>query len=285
VNQLGANTWIWTSPPTDGWLAVNVPRLKEMGFDLVELPVENPGDWAPGRTAELLQEHGLGAAVCAVMPPGRDLSTEDPEVVESTSAYLRYCVDTAAILGARTVGGPIYAPVGRKWRIDADGRRKLYTQLAGRLEPLADYAGERGVRLALEPINRFETSVINTVDQALEVVEAVDSPALGLLLDTFHMNIEEKHPAEAVRTADDKLFHFHACGTDRGAPGEDHTDWDSIADALEEIGYDGPVCVESFTAENETIATAAAIWRPLAPSQDDIATRGLSFLRGLLLKT
>lgn len=161
-------------------------------------------------------------------------------------------------------------------------RRRLVRRLVEELRSLGDYAGERGVRLAVEPLNRFETSVINTTEQALEVVETVDSPACGLLLDTFHMNIEEKEPAAAIRAAGTRLLHFHACGSDRGAPGDDHLDWRSIAGALRGIRYEGPLCIESFTAENETIATAASIWRPLAPRQDDIATRGLSFLGELL---
>jgi D-psicose/D-tagatose/L-ribulose 3-epimerase len=115
----------------------------------------------------------------------------------------------------------------------------------------------------------------------MEVVEAVGSPAVGLLLDIFHMNIEEKSFSQAIRTAGASLFHFHACGSDRGAPGGDHIDWGPISEALREVDYRGHLCIESFTTENEAIATATSIWRPLANSQDEIATRGLDFLRGL----
>ena len=114
----------------------------------------------------------------------------------------------------------------------------------------------------------------------MEVVDRVDSPAGGILLDTFHMNIEEKDQAAAIRLVGDKLVHFHACGNDRGAPGADHIDLDGIAAALREIGYDGAVVIESFTSENQTIARAAAIWRPLAATQDALAQEGLAFLRG-----
>ena len=147
------------------------------------------------------------------------------------------------------------------------------------LRPVVDYAGERGVRLGIEPLNRFETSLINTAEQAVEVVDRIDSPACGIMLDTFHMNIEEKLPAQAIRAVGPRLVHFHACGIDRGTPGADHTDWDAIADALRETKYEGAVVIESFTSENKTIATAASIWRPLASSQDEIAIEGLAFLR------
>jgi D-psicose/D-tagatose/L-ribulose 3-epimerase len=114
----------------------------------------------------------------------------------------------------------------------------------------------------------------------MEVVDRVDSPAVGVLLDTFHMNIEEKDQATAIRLAGTKLAHFHACGNDRGAPGADHIAWETITAALHEIGYDGAVVIESFTPDNQTIARAAAIWRPLAETQDALARDGLAFLRG-----
>lgn len=279
---IGANAWIWFSPANDERIAALAPRLRSWGFDILELPVENPGDWDPSRAAETLLEHGLRATVCAVMPPGRELAAADSATVGATQDYLRRCIDAAAAVkgeGPGVVAGPMYTSVGRLWRLAPGERAALLEELAGSLAPLAAYAGERGVRLAVEPLNRFETSVFNTAEQALELVDMVDSPALGILLDTFHMNVEEKDLAAAVRAVGPNLAHFHACGTDRGTPGDDHTDWTGISSALAEIGYDGPVCIESFTAENETIATAAAIWRPLAASQDDIATGGLRFLR------
>lgn len=282
MNPIGVNTWIWTSPLTDAGLAHLAPKLDSWGFDLAELPVEDVLDWDPARAAEVLLEHGLGATVCAVMPPGRELVAADHATVTATQGYVRSCVDAAATVGSGIVAGPLYASVGRKWRVGAMERHKLVRELAANLAPLAEYAGERGVRLAVEPLNRFETSLINTVEQAMEVVEVVDSSALGVLLDTFHMNIEERDLPAAVRLAGDRLFHFHACANDRGAPGADHLDWNGISVALGDVGYDGTVVIESFTAENETIATAAAIWRPLADSQDDLATEGLAFLRRTL---
>src|ERR671910_404919 len=112
-----------------------------------------------------------------------------------------------------------------------------------------------------------------------KVVDRLDSPAVGVMLDTFHMNIEEKDQAAAIRLVGDKLVHFHACGNDRGAPGSDHIAWDAIDAALRETGYDGALVIESFTPDNQTIARAAAIWRPLAETQDALAQEGLAFLR------
>jgi D-psicose/D-tagatose/L-ribulose 3-epimerase len=278
-NPIGANTWIWVSPPTDERLASLAPRVKAMGFDLIELPVESRGDWDPARTADLLGNLGLGASLCVAMGPDRDFVSTDAATVASTQDYLRYCIDAVATLGGNVVAGPIYAPVGRTGLLD--DRAGDIKRLVENLVPVVDYAGDRGVRLGIEPLNRFETSLINTAAQVIDVVDQIDSPACGVLLDTFHMNIEEKHPADAIRAVGSRLVHFHTCGVDRGTPGADHLDWQAISDALTDVGYDGALVIESFTSENKMIATAASIWRPLASSQDEIAAGGLAFLRGL----
>jgi D-psicose/D-tagatose/L-ribulose 3-epimerase len=281
MNPLGANTWIWVSPLTDDRLATLAPRIAAWGFDVIELPIEQLGDWDPEQARRLLDHLGLKATTCAVMPSSRDLVVDDPAIVAATDEYIRGCIDVAARIGAGVVCGPIYASVGRTWLLEADDRRETIARLVANLRPLADEATARGVVLALEPLNRFETSLINTVDQALEVVEAVDSPGLGIALDTFHMSIEEKDPAAAIVRAGPRLAHFQASGSDRGAPGNDHLDWPAIAEAIARVGYGGPICIESFTSENQAIARGAAIWRPLERSQDAIATDGIAFLRQL----
>ncbi|MEV0202871.1 sugar phosphate isomerase/epimerase family protein [Nonomuraea sp. NPDC050691] len=276
--MIGVNTWVWVSPLTDESLAALAPRIAAWGFDVVELPVEHPGDWDPHRAADLLDGLGLGASVVLAMPPGRELVGASPRQVQDTQDYLRHCVDVAAAVGAPAVSGPAYASVGRAWPMSPDERRALYTELSENLRPVVAYAAERGIRIGVEPLNRYETSVINTVEQALEALPE----ECGLALDTYHMNIEEKDPLGAVRLAGARIEHLQVCGTDRGAPGGDHFDWPGFAAAVRDVGYRGPLVIESFTADNTTIATAASVWRPLAPSQDALATEGLAFLRTLM---
>jgi D-psicose/D-tagatose/L-ribulose 3-epimerase len=277
-NPVGASAWIWRSPVTDSELEWLVPHVASLGFDSLELPVEEAGAWDPSRTASLLAHHGLGATVCCVMSPGRDL-TADAAVAAETADYLAKCVDAAAAVGSPVVSGPMYAPVGKLWRQSASERAATLRQVADALRPVAEHAASAGVSLGVEPLNRFETSLVNTAEQGLELVSLVDSPACGLLLDSFHLNIEERDPAEAIRAAGSHLVHFHACANDRGAPGADHLDWQAISAALP-AGI--PVAIESFTAENDAIAVAAAVWRPLAESPDALARDGLAFLRNLL---
>ncbi|MFC6081650.1 sugar phosphate isomerase/epimerase family protein [Sphaerisporangium aureirubrum] len=276
--MIGVNTWVWVSPLTDDTLAALAPRIADWGFDVVELPVEQPGDWDPARAAALLEGLGLRASVVLTMPPGRELVGASPQTVQETQDYLRHCVDVAVTVGAPAVSGPAYASVGRAWRMSPDERHALYAELRENLKPVIGYAAERGVRIGVEPLNRYETSVINTVEQALEALPE----ECGLALDTYHMNIEEKDPLRAVRLAGARIAHLQVCGTDRGAPGADHFDWPGFASAVRDVGYRGPLVIESFTADNKTIATAASIWRPLASSQDALATEGLAFLRTLM---
>ena len=277
--SLGVNTWVWVSPLTDDELARLAPRVREWGFEVIELPVEQPGDWDPVRAAELLDRLGLGATVCLVMSPGRELVDTDPATVADTQDYLRHCVDVAVTVGSPVVAGPAYASTGRTWRIDDDRRQALYAELRINLAPVVDYATTRGVRLAIEPLNRYETSLINTVAQGLEALDGLPDQGCGLALDTYHLNIEESDPVAAIRTAGPRIAHVQVCANDRGAPGADHLDWPALLTALADTGYRGSLCIESFTPDNQSIATAASIWRPLARSQDAIAVDGLAFLR------
>ena len=274
--DIGVNTWVWTSPLTDDGLAVLAPKVRAWGFDVIELPVEQPGDWDPHRAADLLAALDLKATVVLAMAPGRELV--DADTVAETQDYLRHVVDVAASVGSPVAAGPAYSSVGRTWRIE--DRSTLYARLRENLAPVVEYAAASGVRVAVEPLNRYETSVINTVEQALEVLDGLPGEGCGLALDTYHMNIEESAPAKAIRSAGAALAHVQVCGNDRGAPGADHQDWPALLGALADAGYRGPLCIESFTPDNDTIAMAASIWRPLASSPDALATEGLSFLRG-----
>lgn len=280
INKVGVNTWVWVSPLTDERLAAIGPKVRDWGFDVIELPVEDPGDWDPGRAASLLADLGLSATVVLVMGPGRELVAADPATVATTQAYLRRVVDAAVAVGSPVIAGPAYASVGRTWRMSDRERQACYAELRDNLAPVAEYAASGGVRVAVEPLNRYETSVLNTVDQAIQALDGV--PGCGLALDVYHLNIEEQDIPAAIRRAGARIAHVQVCANDRGAPGADHLDWPGIVAALGDAGYEGPLVIESFTAENATIATAASIWRPLAASQDAIAVDGRRFLHDLI---
>ena len=280
--KFGVNTWVWTAPLTTEKLEELVPKVADAGFGQIEFPLEGIGDFDYDRARELTEEYGLDVSCCLAMGPDRDLVHPDEAIRANGMAYIKQAIEVTNQIGGTNLVGPIYSAVGRKWKATPEERARDVEALIPALKELAEYAAEYNVMLGVEPLNRFETSFINTHEQVIEVVDRVDHPNLGVMLDTFHMNIEEKDLGEAITKTGDRLIQVHTCENDRGAPGSGNITWDKVAAALKAIDFDGPVVIESFTADVESISEAAAIWRKLAPSQDQLAADGLTFLQELL---
>jgi len=280
--QFGVNTWVWVSPLTTEELAKLAPHVAQMGFDWIEVPVESLDDLDFPTAAQIIRDNGLGVSTCAAMGPDRDLIHSDPAIQQNGMDYIRQCIDATRTIGGTNLVGPIYAAVGRVWQQTPEERAKDVDTLVKNLSALAAYAGDQGVVLCIEPLNRFETSFINIAPQAIEIVDRVNHPSCKIMLDTFHMNIEEKSLGAAIRATGSRLAHVHTCENDRGAPGSGNVTWNEVATALRDIGYDGPLVIESFTSKVKTIARAAAIWRSFEPSQDALAENGLKFLKKLM---
>jgi D-psicose/D-tagatose/L-ribulose 3-epimerase len=280
--KIGVNAWVWSSPVHTEEFGRLAPMVARMGFDLIEIGIESTSDLDYTRAAEIAKANRLAVSVCAAMGPDRDLIHPDEAIRSNGMGYVRHCIDAAKTLGARNVVGPLYSAVGRTWQSTEDERKRDTDLLVRQLGELSRHAGDSGVMLCVEPLNRFETSFMNLASQAIDVVDRVDHPACGILLDTFHMNIEERSIGDALRAAGSRVKHVHGCENDRGAPGSGHVPWNEVRDALKDINYDGPVVIESFTSKVKTIARAAAIWRSFSPTQDALAEDGLKFLRKLL---
>src|ERR1051326_745452 len=279
--RIGINTFLFTSPFTNESTKL-FPQFKRWGFDTVEIPVEDPSHIDPAHVKRELDKHKLVCgSVCACMGPDRDLRGT-PENQKTGLDYMMNLIDQMVVLNCPCLIGPVYSAVGRADAVPPDEYKQQWTTVVGHLKTLCKYAEEHGKQVCLEPLNRFETDFINTCDQALKMVKDVKSPALKLHLDTFHMNIEQKNQAAAIRKAGKLLGHFHACGSDRGTPGNDHIDWKPIAKALKDVKYKGDVVIESFTTDVKVIARAAAIWRRIEPTRNEIAVKGLKFLRKTL---
>ena len=276
--RYGASTFIWVSPFSSKTLDL-LDKAKAFGFDILEICVEDPDSLDVVSIAAHADKAGVALTICGAFGSSRDLSSQDAAVRQNGLAYLKRCVDFAASLGSPFVSGPMYAAVGATRMLDPAQRAGQWARAVTGLKTAAAYAAERSVKLAVEPLNRFETDLVNTVDQGLQMVADVGATNVGLLLDTFHMNIEEKDIPSAIRCADGHIVEFHACSNDRGTPGEDHLPWNAIADALRDVRYEGPVVIEAFTPEIKEIARAVSIWRRLARSQDALARDGLENLR------
>jgi len=279
--RLGINTFLFTSPFTNESTKL-FPTFKKWGFDTVEIPVEDPSHIDPAHVKAELDKNGLVCgSVCACMGPDRDLRGT-PEQQQTGLAYMTTLLDQMVTLECPSLIGPVYSAVGRADAVPPEEYEQQWQTVVGHLKTLCQRAEQKQRQVCLEPLNRFETDFINTCDQGLKMIKDVGSRAMKLHLDTFHMNIEEKDQATAIRKAGRVLGHFHACGSDRGTPGNDHIDWQPIAAALKGIGYQGDVVIESFTTDVKVIARAAAIWRRIEPTRDEIATKGIKFLRGIL---
>ena len=279
--RFGINTFLFTSPFTNESTRL-FQTFKQWGFETVEIPIEDPAHIDPAYVKAELDKHGLVCgSVCACLGPDRDLRGT-PEQQQTALGYMNACLDQMLVLDCPKLIGPVYSAVGRADAVAPAEYRRQWKTVTRNLKTLCKSAERKGRQICLEPLNRFETDFINTVDQALALIDAVGSPALKLHLDTFNMNIEEKCQGAAIKKAGRLLGHFHACGSDRGTPGNDHIAWGHIAAALEAVKYDGDVVIESFTQDVKVIARAAAIWRQIEPSRDEIAVNGLKFLKKVL---
>jgi D-psicose/D-tagatose/L-ribulose 3-epimerase len=279
--RLGINTFLFISPFTNESVKL-FPTFKKWGFNTVEIAVEDPSHIDPAHVKSALDANGLVCgSVCACLGPDRDLRGT-PEQQKTAMDYMTAVIDQMVVLDCPSLIGPVYSSVGRADAVPPAEYKQQWKTVVKNLKALCKCAEKKGKQICLEPLNRFETDFINTCDQALKMINDVKSPALKLHLDTFHMNIEEKDQPAAIRKAGKHLAHFHACGSDRGTPGNDHIDWPGIAKALKAVKYEGDVVIESFTQDVKVIARAAAIWRQIEPSREEIATKGVRFLKRTL---
>ena len=282
--RFGLNTFLYASPFTNASVSM-FKKLKKWGFDTVEIAIEDPAHVDPAVLKAAAAKAGIAiGSVCAAMGPGRDFRGSAADQ-KNAQQYLTAIVDQAAAMGCPRIIGPLYSVVGLIGSHDDQTKAAHFKLVVKNLKQLAKHAEKKGVLLCVEPLNRFETDFLNTCDQGLRLVKAVNSPVVKLHLDTFHMNIEEKHQGAAILKAGKHLGHFHACGTDRGVPGGDSLDWKPIVAALKKVGYKQDVVIESFTTDVKVIARAAAIWRKMEPKRDDIPVKGLKNMHRLFGRT
>ncbi|MFP6582050.1 MAG: sugar phosphate isomerase/epimerase family protein [Candidatus Hydrogenedentota bacterium] len=274
--KVGMNLLLWTAAADDSHFSL-VEDLSKWGFDGVEFPMFAP-DCSPwGRYKEHLDNLGMGCTAVGVLPDEASLIDESSSAQENALSHLKASIDSCVEVGAETLAGPIYHPVGALiGRGPNDDERK---RCAENLVKLGEHAKGSGVAISVEPLNRFETFFLNCQEDSATLIDAVDDDNIGILYDTFHANIEEKNIGDAIRRGGKRINHVHACSNDRGTPGEDHIPWGETVAALKEIGYDGWLTIEAFGAWLPEIAGATCIWRKMAPSEEHVAREGNKFVR------
>ena len=274
--KFGANTFIW-SASYDQAVEEVLPRIKEAGFDGIEVPLFRAAEFPGAKLRKACETYGLEANVCTVLVDGLTMIGEDAGVRGRTVSHLKDLIKTAADAGVKMMAGPIYSPVGY-----LPGRRRTADEWKWAVEghqQLGDTLAANDFTMAIEPLNRFETFFLNTAADAFALAEQIGHPNVGILFDTFHANIEEKDIAAGIRTVGKHIRHFHSCENDRGIPGSGHVEWPAVFAALRELGYNNWLTIESFGFALGDLSAAAAIWRDIEATPDAIAFEGIKFLK------
>lgn len=277
--KFGVSTWLFTSPFQTSSIEELFPKIAAMGFDAVEIAVEDPALIDGHAVKAALQKYNLKAVVCGAFGPTRDLTNDDPAVHENCFKYIQECLDLCVLWNTGFFAGPMYSAVGKARMLPQAQRKAEWDLAVTNLRKVCDMAQQRGLEIALEPLNRFESDLVNTAWDVLRLVDDIDHPAAKVILDGFHMSIEERDVEEAIKLAGDKLIHLQVAENYRGTPGTGQTNWNAYKRGLEAINYQGTVSIESFTPNNQELAQAVCIWHPLALSQEKFAIEGLAFLK------
>lgn len=283
---IGVISMTYARPFTAGHFPL-FARMRAAGMEFCELLVPEEGELDPAEAGRAARDAGLSLVLAARVNVQRDLASEDEAAHRGGVDYLRRCVDGAVSCGAGIVGGPLYGTplvfAGRPPRPIPEGEREArVARVVAGLREAGAYAADHGVRLAVEPLNRFETDFCNTARQGVELAEAVGSPAVGLMLDTFHMNMEEDDLVGATCRAAPYLIHFQANENHRGFLGTGHLDWPAICRALHAAGYRGGVTLEPFRRTDHRLSVPLAQWRAPSIDEDADLRRSGELLRGAL---
>jgi D-psicose/D-tagatose/L-ribulose 3-epimerase len=276
--RYAVHAYAWTS----GWTSDDLGILEHaagLGLDGVEIPLMELDAVDPGAIRDAAAEAGVEVLTSVACAEDTDPTSDDERVRENARAFLERCVDATAEMGAEIFTGVTYSALGR--RLERRPEEADYERAADVMRGVARHAAERGVTLGIEPVNRYESFLVNTAEQALELRERIGEPNVGVHLDAYHMNIEEEEFGAPVARAAHALVHFHMSESHRGIPGRGTVDWPAIVGALVESGYRGYVGLESFAEVSEAMRGATCVWRDLAPSSDVLVAEGLAYLKGL----
>ncbi|WP_289039886.1 sugar phosphate isomerase/epimerase [uncultured Zobellia sp.] len=276
--EFGVSTWLWQSPFTSESITL-FPKIKEMGFDVVEIPVEIPSKIDGKLVKKALDDNGLKATVCGAFGPTKDLTSDDVALHENCFTYVTDCFELCNLLGTEFLAGPMYSAVGKARMVSQEQRKIEWDRAVSNLQRVCEMAKANGLSVALEPLNRFESDLINTSKDVMRLINDINQPNAKVLLDGFHMTIEERNIREAIQLVGDKLIHVQVSENHRGIPGTGLTPWSDFRKGLEDIDYKGSMVIESFTPEIEELAGAVCIWKTLADSQDQFASEGIQFLK------
>jgi D-psicose/D-tagatose/L-ribulose 3-epimerase len=277
--KLGVSAFNWsrTFEASDFQL---LPRIREAGFAAFEVPIFDPDliDVKPLRRA--LESNDLACTVCAILTNGINPISSDAAQRRKAREHLALCIETTAALGGRLLGGPLYATMN-----DLPGRLRNQDEWRWAVDcfqSLGELLEKHAITLALEPVNRSETYFLTTAAEAAQLCEEIGNPSIGVLLDTFHANIEEKNIAAVIRSLGPRLKHVHVSENDRGVPGSGHIDFAEMMRALRAIAYDGYVVIEGLGYIPPEKNSPDFMWRRPEETPEAIVFEGAAFLKTLI---
>ncbi len=276
--KLGISAFAWTSSFGIKHLPL-LPRVREYGFTGFEIPMFHPRDLPVVHLRSSFESSGLECTVCAILPPEINPIHADRSIQKRSLVHLIECVEVAAEMGARLLCGPVYAPIGYipKRRRTEDERKRAVEIF----QCLGEKLDEHKMTLSIEPVNRSETSFLKTVDQAQQLCAAIHHPRVGITVDTFHANIEEKCIVSAIERIGPQLCHLHLSENDRGLLGTGHIPFPDIFQALQKIEYEGSAVIEGFGFSRDEPDSPGAFLADQNVSPEDIALFGLEYLHSL----
>ena len=256
--------------------------IRDYGFDSMDVNVrvlDLEGARLIRRRAEGLGLHLMGGGS---LPRDKELVSSDPDKRREAIEYMKTLVQKVHELGSTFYGGIIYAPFSRL--TGKPPTKEEFERSAEGLREVARYAQSFGISVGLEPANRYEAYLVNTIGAGLRLADEIGEKNVGILADTFHCSIEEKSLYDAITAAGNRLYHLHVCANDRGTPGNDQIHWDDLFRAVKDIGYNRTVTIEGFVDATADVAPGACIWRKFASSPEEMATQGLGFIRSMLAR-
>ncbi|GAC1519485.1 MAG: sugar phosphate isomerase/epimerase [Chloroflexota bacterium] len=269
----GAHTFIWAAEWTPETAEHVIESAARAGLDFVEIPLLRPNEMDVAGTRRLLDQFGLQCTCSLGLPRDAHL----PFAPDRALAFLEQAVEVAARLESPVLTGCLYTHLGTLTRLPPT--HEEITTVVRVLKQVARFARDREVSLGIEPVNRYETYLLNLAEQAVEIVDRVDEPNLFVHLDTYHMNIEEKGFYDPIVATGRNLQYIHLSESDRGIPGTGNVHWNDVFRGLRAVRYEGRLVMESFAAVNEDIIGATALWRDVVGDPDRLVTEGLAFLR------
>lgn len=279
--KYGINTVLWTWPFTSNDLYL-LEKIKKYGYDSVEIAVEDFSDKNVNAIRNALEDNSLNCIICGAFSPERSIISSNKKTQQAGMDYLKQLIDLAVSFSSTMIVGPTYSVGINPELVKPEKKKNAWNNCVSNLKEISSYAEASNVNIAVEPLNRYETNFITTAQEAIDLIKEVGSNNIGVQLDIYHMNIEEKDPAESIRKTGNHLFHLHVPEHDRGTPGTGHTDWKRIAKALKQINFEKAVVIESCDPAVEPIVVPGAIWRTYDYKQDILAEKGLQYIKKVM---